>query len=139
MAFQVLYKDQEGRDMLVLDPFPTEESAKFFLQVLNNAGLEGTLRPVEDKKWQLVKVVFDLQLVPAAKKAAKEGKDMYGMYTFGDPDKLGEIDRALNVECTDGRIKVAYVVGLWHATADEITEFKTKIGYKHLGVTKQKV
>jgi len=131
--FQILFKDSEGRNVLMRDRM-TEEMADVTIQRLSNSGISAVKVNAAEKKWQLAKVVFDLQMIPAAKKAIKEGKDIKGLYTFGDPDKTAKDNSAVMVECTTGEKKVAYVVGLWMATTEEIKSFKAKIGYPKLGL-----
>ena len=135
MMYQVEFV-KDGRRFAT--PTITESQKNVFIQELGLKEDDYTILERPDKLWHCAKVVFDLQLIDAAKKAAKEKKDMAGLYTFGDPECLAKIDEAVKVQCTDGRIKNAYVVGIWLATAQEIHAFKDRIGYKKLGiVTKQ--
>ncbi len=136
--FQILFKDAEGYDVLMSDQM-TEEMADITVQRLSNSGISAVKVKAAEKKWPLAKVVFDLQLIPSAKKAIKNGTEMKGVYTFGDPDKIAKEDSAVVVECTTAEKKVAYVVGLWQATAEEIKAFKTRIGYSKLGLVVKKV
>lgn len=136
--FQILFKDAEGHDVLMRDQM-TEEMADITIQRLSNSGISAVKVSVTEKKWHLAKVVFDLQLVPSAKKAIKNGTEMKGIYTFGDPDKIAKENSAVVVECTTAEKKVAYVVGLWQATTEEIKAFKNKIGYSKLGLVVGKV
>jgi len=131
--FQILFKDDEGRDVLMMDKM-TEKMADITIQRLSNSGIRAVKVNAAEKKYHLAKVVFDLQLISAAKKAIKNGTEMKGVYTFGDPDKIAKEDSAVVVECTTGKKKVAYVVCLWMATAEEIKAFKSKIGYSKLGL-----
>ena len=64
---------------------------------------------------------------------------MEGLYTYGDPNEIAKKDKVVEVECTDGRLKNAYVIDIWLATADEIKEFKERIKYPHLGLVKKGV
>ena len=132
MEYQVIFKDEEGRN--VCSPVMNELSKKSYIKMLKANGFEYSVLPREEKKWQSAKVVFDLQLIPAAKKAIKNCSQMKGLYTFGDPNKIAKEDSPVMVECTNGERKIAYVVGLWLATANEIKTFKETIGYKKLGL-----
>lgn len=131
--FQILFKDDNGCNVLMQDRM-TEEMADVTIQRLSNSGINAVKVNATEKKWHLAKVVFDLQLIPAAKKAIKEGRDMKGLYTFGDPKELAKENSAVEVECTTAEKKVAFVVGIWLATAEEIKSFKAKIGYPKLGL-----
>ena len=136
--FQILFKDNNGCNVLMRDKM-TEEMADVTIQRLSNSGISAVKVNATEKKWHLAKVVFDLQMIPAAKKAIKEGKDMKGLYTFGDPKELAKENSAVKVECTTAEKKVAYVVGVWLATAEEIKSFKAKIGYPKLGLVTEKI
>ena len=136
--FQILFKDAEGCNVLMRDKM-TEEMADVTIQRLSNSGISAVIVNATEKQWHLAKVVFDLQLIPAAKKAIKEGKDMKGLYTFGDPKELAKENSAVKVECTTAEKKVAFVVGVWLATAEEIKSFKAKIGYPKLGLVVEKI
>lgn len=136
--FQILIKDAEGCNILMRDKM-TEEMADVTIQRLSNSGISAVKVNATEKKWHLAKVVFDLQLIQAAKKAIKEGKDMKGLYTFGDPKEIAKENSAVKVECTTAEKKVAFVVGVWLATAEEIKSFKAKIGYPKLGLVCEKI
>jgi len=137
MEFTVIFKDNEGRDTVVKDPFVSETAAKQFVKRLVQSGLKAEYISREPKKWQLAKVVFDLQKVKEAKRAIAAGKDLPGViYTFGDAGKYAVIDKLVDVECFGGHVKTAYCVDLVYMTAEEINAFKAKIGYEHLGLTK---
>jgi len=136
--FQILFKDNNGCDVLMQDRM-TEEMANAIVQALSNSGISAIKVNAAEKKWHLAKVVFDLQLIPAAKKAIKEGKTMKGLYTFGDPKEIAKEGNAVKVECTTAEKKIAYVVGIWLATAEEIKLFKVKIGYPKLGLVAEKI
>lgn len=130
--YQILYSREDGTNFV--QECHSTDSKNRFLEILNNSGIEYTVVERDPKKWALAKVVFDLQLIDAAKKAVKENEDLYGLYTFGDPNKITKKDKVAKVKCTDGKIKNAYVVDVCLATAEEIAEFKKKIGYTHLGL-----
>lgn len=136
--FQILFKDNNGCDVLMQDRM-TEEMANDIVQALSNSGISAIKVNATEKKWHLAKVVFDLQLIPAAKKAIKEGKDVKGLYTFGDPKEIAKEGNAVKVECTTSEKKVAFVVDVWKATTEEIQFFKAKIGYPKLGLVVEKV
>jgi len=90
-------------------------------------------------KWQLAGVVFDIQLIPAAKKAVKERKQIKGLYTFGDPQRIAVKDSACKVECTTTDKRIGYVVAIYSATTEQVIKFKKMIGYDHLGIIIEKV
>ena len=135
--FQVLYKGENNANFVL--PFHNVTAKDDFVKTLDRAGIKYTVLTKEEKKWHCAKVVFDLQLVEAAKKAVKTGKEMKGLYTFGDDKELVTNEGAYLVECTDSRQKIGYAVGVWKATADEIKAFKDKIGYQHLGMVIAKI
>lgn len=137
MEYQIIFKDNEGYN--IATPVMCEQAKDVYVDMLRQNGFQYDVLERPDKRWHLAKVVFDLQLIPAARKAIKEGKDMKGLYTFGDPDKTAKENSAVIVECTTGEKKVAYVVGIWLATAKEITSFKVKIGYPKLGLVCGKI
>lgn len=137
MEYQIIFKDNEGYN--IATPVMCEQAKNAYIEMLKQNGFQYDVMERPDKKWHLAKVVFDLQLIPAAKKAIKEGKDMKGLYTFGDPKELAKENSAIKVECTTAEKKVAYVVGVWLATAEEIKSFKAKIGYPKLGLVTEKI
>jgi hypothetical protein len=137
MNYQVMFKDDEGRN--IASPIMGEHAKNVYVETLEKNNIKYDVVGRDQKKWHCARVVFDLQLIDAAKKAIKENKEANGVYTFGDPDCLAEEDEVVKVECTDGRVKNAYVVGIWLATADEIKNFKAHIGYKKLGIVIKKI
>lgn len=132
MEYQIIFRDEEGYD--IATPVMCEQAKDAYIEMLSQNGFKYDVMERPDKKWQSAKVVFDLQLIPAAKKAVKNNEQMKGLYTFGDPNKIAKENSAVMVECTTGEKKVAYVVGLWMATAEEIKAFKAEIGYSKLGL-----
>lgn len=136
--FQILMKDSEGRDVLMREQMPENEANKI-IESLRNSGVEATKVSFADRKWHCANVVFDMQSIDAAKKSFKSGREIFGMYTFGDPNNLAKEGEIVKVKCTDGRVKNAYVVGIWLATATEINQFKTKIGCEKLGLVMAKI
>lgn len=132
MEYQIIFRDEEGYD--IATPVMCEQAKDAYIEMLSQNGFKYDVMERPDKKWQSAKVVFDLQLIPAAKKAIKDKTNMKGLYTFGDPNKIAKENSAVMVECTTGEKKVAYVVGLWMATAEEIKAFKAEIGYSKLGL-----
>lgn len=137
MEYQVLFKDDEGRDLAT--PTMNEQAKDVYIEMLKNNGIEYDIVERDDKRWHCARVVFDIQLIEAARKAIKEGKDLYGLYTFGDPNEIAKKNKIVEVECTDGRLKNAYVIDIWLATAEEIKEFKARIKYPKLGIVKKEV
>lgn len=137
MAFQCIFKDDDGRN--IASPVIDEQNRKTYLEMLDNNNISYEILEREEKRWHCTRVVFDIQLIEAARKAIKEGKDMYGLYTFGDPDEIAKKDKIVEVQCTDGRLKNAYVVDIWLATADEIKAFKDRIKYPKLGIVKKNI
>ena len=137
MDYQVIFRDEEGHD--IASPIMEEQAKSIYVEMLKKNNIKYDIVERDPKKWHCARVVFDLQLIDTAKKAIKENKDADGVYTFGDPDCLAEEDKVVKVECTDGRVKNAYVVGIWLASATEIKNFKTRIGYKKLGIVVKKI
>lgn len=137
MAFQCIFKDDDGRN--IASPVIDEQNRKTYLEMLDNNNISYEILEREEKRWHCVRVVFDIQLIEAARKAIKEGKDLYGLYTFGDPNEIAKKDKIVEVKCTDGRLKNAYVIDIWYATANEIKAFKARIKYPKLGIVKKEV
>ena len=131
MMYQVSYKIN-GHEF-ASDSMPKEQ-ALLFIERLANTGIKAGLVAREERKYRCPKIVYDIQLVDEARKACKEGKEMDGLYTFGDPTEKAIKDTLGRFKRVDGVVKVGYIVDVWSATADEIAAFKTKIGYKHLGL-----
>ena len=117
--FQILYGDNEGRKF-VLECL-TDAQKDNFTNVLDNAGIAYSVIEREDRKVQVISVIFNL--------------DDTRMYTFEDPNKLAKVGDIVEVECTDGRRKNALVKAAGMRTRDEINAFCSKIGYKCLGIT----
>ena len=117
--FNVLYRDQEGRNF-VLECLNVEQKDNF-IRALDNAGISYSVIEREDRKIQVISVIFNL--------------DDTKTYTFEDPKKLAKIGDIVEVECTDGRHKNALVKAAGMRTKDEINAFCAKIGYKSLGTT----
>ena len=137
MNYQVIFKDENGCN--ITTPIMCERDKDAYLEMLSQNGFQYNVLERGEKKWQLAKVVFDMQLIPAARQAIKDKRAMKGLYTFGDPDKMATTDCVVKVECTTNEKKFAYVVGLWSATAKEIADFKEEIGYKKLGLVINKI
>lgn len=135
--YQIEFWDKENNRTAT--PVIDEQTKDTYLEILKANGFEYVVLNRAPKKWQVVKIVFDMQLIPAAKKAAANHEDMDGIYTFGDPKYLGVIDKHLKVECTNGKHRIGCVVGVEKMTKEEIEEFKAKIGYRHLGLTIEQV
>ncbi len=137
MEYQVIFKDDEQRD--VATPMMCAQDKDAYIEMLQKSEIKYVILEKPDRKVQLAKVVFNMQLIPSAREAIKQEKDLYGMYTFEDPRRLAEENNIIKVECTTGEIRIAYVVGLWHATTEEVEVFKTKIGYRKLGQIVEKI
>lgn len=135
MEYKVMFKDEEGRN--IVTPVMSEEDKNSYVKSLN--GIDHIVINCNDKRWQLAGVVFDIQLIPAARKAVKERKQIKGMYTFGDPKKVSEKNSIVEVECTNAELRIGYVVAVFRATTEEVKAFKEKIGYSHLGLVKRKL
>ena len=138
MLYQIAY-EINGRTWAT--PLMSESSKKAYVEGLTAAGIEYTELQRPEEKQQCVRMVFDLQLVEAAKNAiaARKTKGFKGMYTFIDEKKIVDEKGAYWVECTDGRKKIAYAVGIWKATTEELEAFKAEIGCKNLGPVISKI
>jgi len=138
MMYQVEFV-KDGRRFAT--PTITETQKDVFIQGLGLKEDEYTVLERPDKKWHCVKVVFDMQKIEDGLTAVANGTDgdKNWIYTFGDPTEEANVMDAVKVQCTNGDIRTAFVVGVWLATADEIKAFKLKIGYKKLGVVIKKI
>jgi hypothetical protein len=140
MAFQVIFNERN-----IASPVMEDSCRKDYLNALDNAGVKYTVFDRNEKLWHCAKVVFDVQLIESARKAIAEDKPMYGLYTFGDPNEIAEKDKVVKVECLDSqdkitkRIRNAYVVDVWKATAAQIISFKKSINVEHLSPVVGKV
>lgn len=118
MVYQILMKDREGRNILLPEQM-REQQADTFVQYLSNSGIEAVKIKYEEKKINVVSVVFKL--------------DDAMMYTFEDPDNIAQVGDIVEVECTDGRKKLVLVKASGKRTREQIDAFCAKIGYKTLG------
>jgi len=121
MMFQILYSS-EGYKFTT--QYLTENQKENYVRALTNAGITFDVLEREDKKINVVSVIFKL--------------DDTTTYTFEDPDGLAQIGDIVEVECSDGRRKNVLVKAARLRTRDEINAFCAKIGYPELGkVTKR--
>ena len=117
MIYQILMKDREGRNILLPEQMQ-EQQADTFVQYLSNSGIEAIKIEHEEKKINVVSVVFKL--------------DDTMMYTFEDPNNIAQVGDIVEVECTDGRKKLVLVKASGKRTRKQIDAFCAKIGYKTL-------
>lgn len=116
MMFQILYRS-EGYEFAT--ECLTEDQKDNYVRILTNAGITFDIFEREDKKINVVSVVFKL--------------DDTMMYTFEDPDNIAQVGDIVEVECTDGRHKLVLVKAAGKRTREQIDAFCAKIGYKTLG------
>ena len=138
--FKVSYKTPNGKEITIKEMM-TESAADLAIQTLNACGFSATKTEVkEEKLWQLAKIVLDMQKIPAAKDILANGKEEKGiLWTYGDPGMLVKEGDYCKVKNTNNTTSIGYVMKIYSATADEIKAYKTKIGYKHLGIVVEKV
>lgn len=124
--FQVLYKDREGRNMMIREKMD-ETTADVLINQLTNSGIEAIKVGVGDTKIHVVNVCFNISEVNSKAKT----------YTFEDPENIAHIGDIVEVECTDGRRKQVLVTAGGMRSPAQIKEYCIKIGYEQLGkVTK---
>lgn len=120
--FQILLKDQEGRDVLMPDQLD-EASADIFIERLSNSGISAAKVFRESKKYQIIKVVYRLEDIENEKK----------WRTYADPDELAKEGDKVLLQNTDGTTSTALVVKAEKQTLEEIRAFCDSIGYRKLG------
>ena len=122
MAFQILLKDEEGRDVLQPQQF-TEEEADFIVEKLSESGISATKVFRETKHYQIIKVVYRLEDIENEKK----------WRTYADPDEIAKEGDKVLLQNTDGTTSTALVVKTEKQTLEEIRAFCNSIGYRKLG------
>ena len=120
--FQILFKDQEGRDVLMPDQLD-EASADIFIERLSNSGISAAKVFRESKKYQIIKVVYRLEDIENEKK----------WRTYADPDELAKEGDKVLLQNTDGTTSTALVVKTEKQTLEEIRAFCDSIGYRKHG------
>ena len=120
--FQILLKDQEGRDVLMPDQLD-EASADIFIERLSNSGISAAKVFRESKKYQIIKVVYRLEDIENEKK----------WRTYADPDELAKEGDKVLLQNTDGTTSTALVVKTEKQTLEEIRAFCDSISYCKLG------
>lgn len=116
MMYQILYCS-EGHNFAT--EYLTETQKENFTRVLDNAGIQFDVIEREDKKINVVSVIFKL--------------DDTTTYTFEDLNNIAQAGDIVEVECTDGRRKLVLVKAAGKRTREQIDAFCAKIGYKALG------
>lgn len=122
MMFQILYASDGYK---FATQYLTEDQKENYVRALTNAGITFDILEREDKKINVVSVIFKL--------------DDTTTYTFEDPDGLARVGDIVEVECTDGRRKNVLVKVAGLRTRDEINAFCAKIGYPKLGKVVKRV
>ena len=120
--FQILIKDEEGRDVLQSPQFE-EKEADFIVEKLSESGISATKVFRETKKFQIIKVVYRLEDIENEKK----------WRTYADPDELAKEGDKVLLQNTDGTTSTALVVKTEKQTLKEIRAFCDSIGYRKLG------
>lgn len=120
--FQILIKDEEGRDVLQSPQFE-EKEADFIVEKLSESGISATKVFRETKKFQIIKVVYRLEDIENEKK----------WRTYADPDELAKEGDKVLLQNTDGTTSTALVVKTEKQTMEEIRAFCDSIGYRKLG------
>ena len=120
--FQILIKDEEGRDVLQSPQFE-ERQADFVVQELTKSGITATKVFCETRRYQIIKVVYRLEDIEDEKK----------WRTYADPDELAKEGDKVLLQNTDGTTSKALVVKTEKQTLDEIKAFCKSIGYRKLG------
>ncbi len=120
--FQILIKDEEGRDVLQPEQFD-EKEANFIVEKLTESGIFATKVFSETKKFQIIKVVYRLEDIENEKK----------WRTYADPDELAKEGDKVLLQNTDGTTSTALVVKTEKQTLEEIRAFCDSIGYRKLG------
>jgi len=129
MEYVIVYEEYGTRVVTQQLREPTKNAV---VQTLEQKGVKYSVQQRQDQIYHCAKIIFDIQQIEAAKKAFDQNKDIKGItYTFGDPNKVAKAGSLVEVQCINGK-KIGYVVGIWKATFDQITEFKKQIGYKKL-------
>lgn len=120
--FQILIKDEEGRDVLQSPQFE-EKEADFIIEKLSESGISATKVFRETKKFQIIKVVYRLEDIENEEK----------WRTYADPDELAKEGDKVLLQNTDGTTSTALVVKTENQTLEEIRAFCDSIGYRKLG------
>lgn len=120
--FQILIKDEEGRDVLQSPQFE-EKEADFIVEQLSESGISATKVFRETKKFQIIKVVYRLEDIENEKK----------WRTYADPDELAKEGDKVLLQNTDRTTSEALVVKTEKQTLEWIRNFCDSIGYRKLG------
>lgn len=120
--FQILIKDREGHDVLLPEQM-SEEQADLFVERLTNSGIKADKVFREDKKYQVVTVIYK----PA------DIHDKTKWRTYVDPDEIAKEGDIVLLQNTDATTSEATVIKVEKQTLEWIRKLCDKIHYRKLG------